>query len=152
MYLVCIYENKSGIDTLTIRQTSGMVALLQGRKFNYSKCVFDDMMANVRTINKKYWFKFPRFLQMILDAKYPQLQQTISIYNTKMMNHIVFAMIKLVRKDVQVMYENRKLLEKFGASPDVVEQVLTLVNASVAEEHDVQIIDAPPRTEEPVKT
>ncbi|KAL9998751.1 hypothetical protein Hdeb2414_s0525g00910641 [Helianthus debilis subsp. tardiflorus] len=149
--LVCISGNKCGIDTLTIRQTSGMVALVQGWKFNYSKCVFDYMMVNVRTINKKYWFKFPWFLQMILDAKYPQLQHTVNIYDTKMMNHMVFAMIKQVRKDMQVMYENRKSLEKFGAFPDVVEQVQAPVNASVAEEHDVQIIDAPPRTEEPVE-
>ncbi|KAJ0791513.1 hypothetical protein HanOQP8_Chr01g0006361 [Helianthus annuus] len=88
---------------------------------------------------------------MILDAKYPQLQQTVSIYDTKMMNHMVFAMIKQVRKDVQVMYKIRKPLEKFGAFPDVAEQVPAPVNASVAEEHDVQIIDAPLRTKEPVE-
>ncbi|KAJ0479629.1 hypothetical protein HanOQP8_Chr13g0469531 [Helianthus annuus] len=62
VYLLCISRNKSGIDTLTIRQTSGLVSLVEGWKFNYSRCAFNDMMANVRTLNKKYWFKFPRFL------------------------------------------------------------------------------------------
>ncbi|MFS7947250.1 hypothetical protein Hanom_Chr06g00546001 [Helianthus anomalus] len=151
MYLVCISGNKSGINTLTIRQTSRVIALVENWSFNYSKCVFDDMLANVKSINKKYWLKFPRFLQMILNAKYPSLQQTVSIYDTKMMNHIVFGLIKQVRKDVQVLYENKRQLERFGAFPEVVEPVPALVNASVAKEHDVQIIDAPLRVEEPVE-
>ncbi|KAJ0785721.1 hypothetical protein HanOQP8_Chr02g0046471 [Helianthus annuus] len=94
VYLACISGNKSGADTFTIKQTSGVVALVEGWKFNYSKCVFDDMMENVKTINKKYWLKFPRFVKMILDAKYSQLQQTDSNYDTKMMNHMVFALTK----------------------------------------------------------
>ncbi|KAJ0694768.1 hypothetical protein HanPI659440_Chr15g0612571 [Helianthus annuus] len=89
------------------------------------------MLVNVKSINKKYWLKFPRFLQMILNAKYPSLQQTVSIYDTKMMNHTVFGLIKQVRKDVQVLYENKRPLERFGAFP--------------------KIIDAPPRVEEPVE-
>ncbi|MFS7963930.1 hypothetical protein Hanom_Chr08g00744141 [Helianthus anomalus] len=63
VYLVCINGNKSGIDTLTIDQTSGVVVLVEGWKFNYSKCVFDDMLENVKTINKKYWLKFPWFFK-----------------------------------------------------------------------------------------
>ncbi|MFS7911091.1 hypothetical protein Hanom_Chr02g00113941 [Helianthus anomalus] len=58
VYLVCI---------------SGVVALVENWNFNYSKLFFDDMLVNVKTINKKYRWKFPMFLQMILDAKYPSL-------------------------------------------------------------------------------
>ncbi|MFS8001978.1 hypothetical protein Hanom_Chr13g01196671 [Helianthus anomalus] len=76
VYLVCISGNKSGIDTLTIRQSSGLVSLVEGWKFNYSKCVFDDMVAN-----------------MILETKYHQLQPTVSIYDTKIMNHVAFSML-----------------------------------------------------------
>ncbi|KAJ0788963.1 hypothetical protein HanPI659440_Chr05g0198011 [Helianthus annuus] len=150
VYLVCISGNKSGIDTLTIRQTSGVVSLFEGWKFNYSRCVFDDMMANIKTLNKKYWFKFSRFLQMILEVMYPQLQPTVSIYDTKRMNHMVFSMLNQVRQDVQVMYQNRKPLVKFGAFPEVAEQVQAPVNAVVADEHDVQIIDDPPGSSEPI--
>ncbi|MFS7927045.1 hypothetical protein Hanom_Chr04g00304311 [Helianthus anomalus] len=100
---------KNGIDTLTIKQTSGVVSLVDGWKFNYSNCVFDDMMANVKTLNEKYWFKFPRFLQMILETKYSMLQPTIT-------------------KEQQA-----------------------LVNAIVADEHGVEIIEAPPGSIEPVE-
>ncbi|KAF5804867.1 hypothetical protein HanRHA438_Chr05g0212141 [Helianthus annuus] len=152
VYLVCISGNKSGIDTLTIRHSFGVVSLVEHWKFNYSKCVFDDMMANVRTLNKKYWFKFPRFLQMILEVKYSQLQLTVSIYDTKIMNHMVFPMLnQKPRTYVQVTYQNRKPLVKFGSFSEVLEHVQAPVNAAVADEHDVQIIDAPLGSSEPIE-
>ncbi|KAJ0461439.1 hypothetical protein HanOQP8_Chr16g0627251 [Helianthus annuus] len=109
------------------------------------------MMANGKTLNKKYWFKFPRFLQMILEAMYSQLQPTVSIYDTKIMNHFVFSILNQERTDVQVTYQNMKPFVKFGAFPEIVEQVQAPVNAVVADEHDVQIIDAPPRSSEPIE-
>ncbi|MFS8025243.1 hypothetical protein Hanom_Chr16g01472681 [Helianthus anomalus] len=152
VYLVCISGNKSGIDTLTIRQTSGLVSLVEGWKFNYSKCVFDDMMENVRTLNKKYWFKFPIFLQMILEAKYPQMQPTVSIYDIKIMNHMVFSMLnQKPRADVQVNNQKKKPLVMFGAFSEVTEEVQAPVNATVADEHEVEIIDAPPGSSESVE-
>ncbi|KAF5809750.1 hypothetical protein HanRHA438_Chr04g0171191 [Helianthus annuus] len=152
VYLVCISGNKSGIDTLTIRQTSGMVSLVEGWKFNYSRCVFDDMMANVKTLNEKYWFKFPRFLQMVLETKYPKLQATVKIYDTKIMNHMVFSMLnQKSRENVKVKYENKKPLIKFGVFSEITEEVPAPVNATVVDEHDVVIIQAPPGSNEPVE-
>ncbi|KAL9993450.1 hypothetical protein Hdeb2414_s0006g00218021 [Helianthus debilis subsp. tardiflorus] len=109
------------------------------------------MMADVRTLNKKYWFKFPRFLKMILETKYPQLQQTVSIYDTKIMNHMVYSMLNKVRIDVQVTYQNRKSLVKFGEFSKIVKQVQEPVNAAVAVEHDIKIIDAPHGSHEPIE-
>ncbi|KAF5768657.1 hypothetical protein HanRHA438_Chr14g0649391 [Helianthus annuus] len=62
IYLVCISGNKNVLDKLTLKQTSGVVSLVEGWKYNYSKSVFDDMLANVKTINEKYRYKFPRFI------------------------------------------------------------------------------------------
>ncbi|KAF5803904.1 hypothetical protein HanRHA438_Chr06g0286051 [Helianthus annuus] len=110
------------------------------------------MMANVKTLNKKYWFKFLRFLQMILEAKYPQLQPTVSIYDTKIMNHMVFPMSnQKPRADVQVTYQNKKPLVKFGAFSEVIKEVQEPVNATVANELDIVIIDAPHGSSEPVE-
>ncbi|KAJ0807702.1 hypothetical protein HanOQP8_Chr00c006g0684601 [Helianthus annuus] len=120
-------------------------------RFNYSKCIFYNILENVKTINKQYWLKFPRFTQLILEAKYLSLQQTVSTYDTKMMNHTVFGLLKQVRKDVQVIYQNKRTLERFGAFLNIVESATIQVNESVAEEHDVEIIDAPPRVEELVE-
>ncbi|KAF5789601.1 hypothetical protein HanXRQr2_Chr09g0373201 [Helianthus annuus] len=68
------------------------------------------------------------------------------------MNHMVFSMLnQKPRTDVQVTYQNRMPLVKFGVFYEVVEQVQAPVNATVADEHDVQIIDAPPGLSEPIK-
>ncbi|MFS7937307.1 hypothetical protein Hanom_Chr05g00426071 [Helianthus anomalus] len=113
VYLVCISGNKSGIDKLTLRQTSGVMSLIKGWKYNYSKSVFDDMLANVKTINDIKWYKFSKFLQLILETKYPKLPITVKTYDVKLMNH--------------------------------------MINATVADEHDVEIIETPVGTNEPVE-
>ena len=152
VYLVCISGNKSGIDILTIKQSSALVSLIEGWKFNYSRCVFDDMMANVKTLNDKYWFKFPRFLQMILEAKYPMLPETVKIYDVKVMNHMVFSMLnQKQRENVKVKFQGLKKLEKFGAFSEIAEEVPAPINAEVADEHDVEIIDNPPELNQPIE-
>ncbi|MFS7918107.1 hypothetical protein Hanom_Chr03g00196981 [Helianthus anomalus] len=123
-YLVCISGNKSGIDKLTMRQTLWVVSLVEEWKINYSKCVFDDMLANVKTLNDKYQYKFPRFLQMILETKYPKLAVSVKIYDVKIMNHMVFSMLnQKTRENVGVKYENKKLLTKFGVYSEITEEV-----------------------------
>ncbi|KAJ0765647.1 hypothetical protein HanPI659440_Chr08g0305831 [Helianthus annuus] len=120
IYLVCISGNKSSLDKLTLKQTSGVVSVVEGWKYNYSKSVFDDMMANVKTINEKYWYKFPRFVQLILEKKYPKLPITVKMYD-------------------------------FGAFAEIQEEAPAQINAIVAEEHDVEIIEALVGTQEPVE-
>ncbi|KAM0029402.1 hypothetical protein Hdeb2414_s0018g00525281 [Helianthus debilis subsp. tardiflorus] len=131
IYLVCISGNKSWLDKLTLSQTSGVVSVVEGWKYNYSKNVFDDMSANVKTINEKYWYKFPRFLQQILEKKYLKLPITVKTVDTK--------------------YQNKKKLEKFGAFAEIQVEVLAKIDAIVAEEHDAEIIEAPVGTQEPVE-
>ncbi|KAJ0715492.1 hypothetical protein HanPI659440_Chr13g0501801 [Helianthus annuus] len=68
------------------------------------------------------------------------------------MNHTVFSMLnQKPRADVQVTYQNKKPLVKFGVFSEVTEEVQAPVNATVADEHDVKIIDAPLRSSEPVE-
>ena len=120
MYLVCISGNKSGLDKLTMRQASGIVSLAMGWKYNYSKSIFDDMMVNVKTLNDKYWYKFPRFLQLILETKYPKLPVTVKTFDMKIMNHMVFSMLnQKSRENVGVRYQNLKALEKFGIFAEI---------------------------------
>ncbi|KAJ0479628.1 hypothetical protein HanIR_Chr13g0622181 [Helianthus annuus] len=68
------------------------------------------------------------------------------------MNHTVFSMLnQKLRADVQVTYQNKKPLVTFGVFSEVTEEVQAPVNATVADEHDVKIIDAPLRSSEPVE-
>ncbi|KAJ0614664.1 hypothetical protein HanIR_Chr02g0064951 [Helianthus annuus] len=110
------------------------------------------MLANVKTINEKYWYKFPRFLQLILETKYTKLPVTVKTYDVKMMNHMVFSMLNQKSRDnVEIKYQNKKELEKFGAFAEIHEEVPAQINATIADEHDVQIVEAPAGTNEPVE-
>ncbi|KAM0070944.1 hypothetical protein Hdeb2414_s0001g00019191 [Helianthus debilis subsp. tardiflorus] len=135
-----------------VRETSGVVSVVEGWKYNYSKSVFDDMVANVKTINEKYWYKFSKFVQLILEKKYPKLPITVKTYDIKMMNHLVFTMLNQRSRDnVEIKYQNKQKLEKFGAFAEIQEEAPAQINAIVAEEHDVEIIEAPVGTQEPVE-
>ncbi|KAF5764009.1 hypothetical protein HanRHA438_Chr15g0699311 [Helianthus annuus] len=110
------------------------------------------MMKNVKTLNDKYWYKFPRFLQMILETKYPTLPNTVKIYDVKIMNHMVFSMLnQKLRENVKIKYQNKKSLIKFGVFSEITEEVPTPENATMADEHDLEIVEAPPGSNEPVE-
>ncbi|MFS8019547.1 hypothetical protein Hanom_Chr15g01405031 [Helianthus anomalus] len=110
------------------------------------------MFANVKTLNEKSWYKFSRFIQMILEKKYPKLPVTVKTYDAKMMNHLVFTWINQKSRDnVGVKYENKRALEKFGFFAEIQETSPTQINAIVAEEHDVEIIEAPVGVQEPIE-
>ncbi|KAJ0796049.1 hypothetical protein HanPI659440_Chr04g0157671 [Helianthus annuus] len=129
-----------------------MVSVVEGWNYNYSKSVFDDMLVNVKTLNEKYWYKFPRFVQMILEKKYPKLPVTVKTYDVKMMNHLVFTWInQKSRENDGIKYQNKRNLEKFGAFSEIQEEAPALINAIVAEEHDVEIIEAPAGVQEPIE-
>ncbi|KAJ0479977.1 hypothetical protein HanRHA438_Chr13g0586211 [Helianthus annuus] len=89
---------------------------------------------------------------MILETKYPKLQPTVKIYDTKIMNHMDFSMLnQKSRENVKAKYENKKPLVKFGVFAEITEEVPASVNAIVADEHDIEIIDPPPGSNEPVE-
>ncbi|KAF5772242.1 hypothetical protein HanRHA438_Chr13g0585381 [Helianthus annuus] len=110
------------------------------------------MLVNVKTLNEKYWYKFSRFIQMILEKKYPKLPVTVKTYDVKMMNHLVFTWInQRSRENVGIKYQNKRNLEKFGAFSEIQEEAPAKINAIVAEEHDVKIIEAPIGVQEPIE-
>ncbi|MFS7912744.1 hypothetical protein Hanom_Chr02g00133471 [Helianthus anomalus] len=72
------------------------------------------------------------------------------------MNHMVFSMLnQKSRENVGVKYENKKPSTKLGVFSGIIEEVPTQINATMVDEHDVEIIQAllepvsvsPPHTE-----
>ncbi|KAF5819077.1 hypothetical protein HanXRQr2_Chr02g0073551 [Helianthus annuus] len=55
------------------------------------------------------------------------------------------------RENVKVKYENKKPLAKFGIFSEITEEQQASVNATMADEHDVEKIEAPPGSNEPVE-
>ncbi|KAJ0840036.1 hypothetical protein HanPSC8_Chr14g0613981 [Helianthus annuus] len=74
MFILCMTENRGGTDQLNITQTAAFVALITNEPFNYSKYIFEGMKRNVTGIRKDKFIMYPRFLRMILNARYSDLE------------------------------------------------------------------------------
>ncbi|MFS7999326.1 hypothetical protein Hanom_Chr12g01164741 [Helianthus anomalus] len=72
-YPTCIAENKGGFDQLNKTQACALVALVNSWDYNFSAFIFDNIKKMLENPKKKVFMLYPRFIQMILDAKYPEL-------------------------------------------------------------------------------
>ncbi|MFS7937049.1 hypothetical protein Hanom_Chr05g00422951 [Helianthus anomalus] len=66
-------HRKGGYDALRDYQMNMVVALVLNKKYNFSHIVFHYMVENI-TSKSKTWV-YPRFVQMILDHAYPELER-----------------------------------------------------------------------------
>ncbi|GJU61629.1 hypothetical protein Tco_1243464 [Tanacetum coccineum] len=65
--LHCISSKSGGWDQFGSKLATALICLSTGRTYNFSKMIFEAMVANV-TSQKKF-LMYPRFLSMILEAK-----------------------------------------------------------------------------------
>ncbi|KAJ0750130.1 hypothetical protein HanLR1_Chr05g0178361 [Helianthus annuus] len=76
MFMLCMTENRGGTDQLSITQSAAFVCLIMNQPYNYSKYVFEGMKRNVISVRKDKFIMYPRFLQMIFNARYSELEKT----------------------------------------------------------------------------
>ncbi|MFS7946757.1 hypothetical protein Hanom_Chr06g00540061 [Helianthus anomalus] len=107
--------NKGGLDQLNQTQTSTMVVLVNNWDYNYSAFIFDNMKKMLENPKKKLFILYPRFIQMILDAKYPELVKSANLLNLKPMGPGCFATVNN-NLDTAKKYQftRRIMLEKHG--------------------------------------
>ncbi|GJW55594.1 hypothetical protein Tco_0099679 [Tanacetum coccineum] len=65
--LHCISSKSGGWDQFGSKLATALICLSIGRTYNFSKMIFEAMVANV-TSQKKF-LMYPRFLSMVLEAK-----------------------------------------------------------------------------------
>ncbi|KAJ0801441.1 hypothetical protein HanPI659440_Chr03g0117271 [Helianthus annuus] len=66
-------HRKGGYDVLRDYQMNMVTALVLNKKYNFSRIIFHYMKENI-TSKSKTWI-YPRFVQMILDHAYPDLEK-----------------------------------------------------------------------------
>ncbi|KAJ0935382.1 hypothetical protein HanRHA438_Chr03g0118711 [Helianthus annuus] len=71
--LHALSHRKGGYDVMRDYQMCMVTALVLNKKYNFSKIVFHYMKENI-TSKSKTWI-YPRFVQMILDHAYPDLEK-----------------------------------------------------------------------------
>ncbi|GJR57070.1 putative ribonuclease H-like domain-containing protein [Tanacetum coccineum] len=78
--LHCISSKSGGWDQFGSNIATALICLSTGRVYNFSKLIFDGMMANLK--NKKKFLMYPRFLQLILNIqpenKHPYLAVSLT--------------------------------------------------------------------------
>ncbi|KAJ0715514.1 hypothetical protein HanPI659440_Chr13g0502051 [Helianthus annuus] len=154
LFLQCIAENKGGFDQLNKTQTLAIVALVNGWDYNFSAFIFDNMKKMLDDPEKKIFMLYLRFIQMILDDRYPTLVKGPNFINLKQMGPGCFENACRNKRAKHHNFEGRFALEKHGRFANVVQgapvapahpvvpvsPVPPQINAQITEEHDVQLM------------
>ncbi|KAF5786291.1 hypothetical protein HanXRQr2_Chr10g0439091 [Helianthus annuus] len=156
-FLQCIAENKGGWDQMNKTQTSAVVALVNEWDYNFSAFILDNMKRMLEDPKKKIFMLYPRFIQMILDEKYPSLVMGSNCINLKPMGPGCFENACRNKRAKHHNFEGLFPLEKHGRFADnaqvapaapvapappviPVAPIPPPVNTLVAEEHDVELL------------
>nr|GEX72393.1 hypothetical protein [Tanacetum cinerariifolium] len=75
---------------------SAVICLSTGRKFNFSKCIFDSLVRNVDSSSKFYMY--PRFVQLIIQNQLGDLSTHTTKYISPALTQKVFAKMRRVGK------------------------------------------------------
>ncbi|KAJ0800227.1 hypothetical protein HanPI659440_Chr03g0100601 [Helianthus annuus] len=153
MFILCMTENRGDTYQLNITQSAGLTCLITNEPFNYTKYIFEGMKRNVTGVRKDIFLMYQRFLQMILNACYPELVRPQNTLELKPVGPACFGALT-PKKGTEKRFEGLIPMEKFGLcaeTEDVVAESLQVqpapvdaaqmnapLNAMVAEEHDVQ--------------
>nr|GFB36905.1 hypothetical protein [Tanacetum cinerariifolium] len=75
---------------------SAVIRLATGRKFNFSKYIFDTMVRNVDSPSK--FLMYPRFIQVMINAQIDDLSSYNTKYTSPALTQKVLANIRRIRK------------------------------------------------------
>ncbi|GJX84583.1 putative ribonuclease H-like domain-containing protein [Tanacetum coccineum] len=79
--LHCISSKSGGWDQFGSNIATALICLSTGRVYNFSKLIFDGMMANLK--NKKKFLMYPCFLQIILNIQTENKHPYLAVSLTK---------------------------------------------------------------------
>nr|GEU52019.1 hypothetical protein [Tanacetum cinerariifolium] len=94
--LQCMSEKKTSWNEFSSSMASAVIFLSTGRKFNFSKYIFDSLVRNVDNSTKFYMYL--RFLQLIIRAQVGDFSLHSIKYSSPALTQKVFANMKRVGK------------------------------------------------------
>ncbi|GJX34365.1 hypothetical protein Tco_0245922 [Tanacetum coccineum] len=115
--LHCISSKSGGWDQFGSNIATALICLSTGRVYNFSKLIFDGMVANLKSKTK--FLMYPRFLQMIL--------------NIQTENKHLYLAVSLTKK----IFGNMKRGFRGAPRPLLPAMLLVATNPIAGQEHDV---------------
>nr|GEU86646.1 hypothetical protein [Tanacetum cinerariifolium] len=94
--LQCISVKRTSWNTFSSSMASAVICLSTGRKFNFSKYIFDSLMRNVDSSTKFYMY--PQFLQLMIRAQVGDLSSHSIKYSSPALTQKVFDNMRRVGK------------------------------------------------------
>nr|GEV41678.1 reverse transcriptase domain-containing protein [Tanacetum cinerariifolium] len=94
----CMSAKWTAWNELSSSMASAVICLATGRKFNFSKYIFDSMVQNVDSPSK--FLMYPQFLQVLINAQVDDLSSHNTKYTSLALTQKVFAnMRRIVEED-----------------------------------------------------
>nr|GEZ61001.1 hypothetical protein [Tanacetum cinerariifolium] len=90
------FYKRTAWNEFSCSMTSVVICLATGRKFNFSKYIFDSMVRNVDSPSK--FLMYPCFLQVVMDNQVADLTSHNTRYTSHALTQKVFANIRRVGK------------------------------------------------------
>nr|GFA81463.1 hypothetical protein [Tanacetum cinerariifolium] len=140
---------------------SSVIFLSTGRKFNFSKSIFDSLVRNVESTSKFYMY--PRFIQLLIRRQLGELSTHTTKYTSLALTQKVFANMKRVGKGFSgvetPLFEGmivEQVIKEGGAEEEHVEDDIaaqgddTIVQGDAAQEPSIPSPTPPtPPTQQP---
>nr|GEV01864.1 hypothetical protein [Tanacetum cinerariifolium] len=94
--LQCMSAKRTSWNEFSSSMASAVICLSSGRKFNFSKYIFDSLVRNVDSTTKFYMY--PRFLQLIIRKQVDDISTHTTKYTSPAVTQKVFEIMKRVGK------------------------------------------------------
>ncbi|KAK1406572.1 hypothetical protein QVD17_42007 [Tagetes erecta] len=99
VFIMCLDHRKGGTDGLNLDWARAMVLFCRGQKANLAKLIYNYMLENIHATKAGKWLMYPRFIQMILNDKLPNLPVVGEVLKIWEMHSRIFGHCKSVRSD-----------------------------------------------------
>ncbi|KAK1427845.1 hypothetical protein QVD17_16543 [Tagetes erecta] len=99
VFIMCLDHRKGGTDGLNLDWARAMVLFCRGQKANLTKLIFNYLLENIHATKGIKWLMYPRFIQMILNDKLPNLPVEGAELKIWEMHSRIFKDCKSVRSD-----------------------------------------------------
>nr|GEU44175.1 hypothetical protein [Tanacetum cinerariifolium] len=138
--LQCMSAKRTSRNEFRSSMASAVICLSTGRKFNFSKYIFNSLVRNVDSSIKFYMY--PRFLQLMIRAQVGDLSYHTTKYSSPALTQKVFANMRRVGKGFSgvetLLFESMIVAQQVD---DVADEVAAGVDVDDVPVADGEIID-----------
>nr|GEU54405.1 hypothetical protein [Tanacetum cinerariifolium] len=149
--LQCMSAKRTSWNEFSSLMASVVICLSSGKKFNFSKYIFDSLVRNVDSLSKFYMY--PRFLQLMIRKQVGDLSTHTTKYTSPALTQKVFTNMRRVGKgfsEVETPLFEGMLVAREVEEGDA-DEIVANVNADDTTEGDVSAAndEVPTANEEP---